>query len=284
MRSEPGNFSGLRIASFESRQAGPMERLILKHGGVPLVAPSMREVPIEENTDAIQFARELFDGRIDIVIFLTGVGTRALAAAIETEFKREQLVEALSGVVTVARGPKPVAALRELGVPVSVTVPEPNTWRELVATLDKLKASIPLDGRSVAVQEYGVQNSELVHALQDRGANVRRVPVYRWALPTDTGPLRSAIEAIVAGKIDVALFTTSVQVIHLMQLAREMELEPALRESLQRMFVASIGPTTTETLKEYLLPSDLEPSHPKMAILVKEAAEHAQEIIQAKRA
>jgi uroporphyrinogen-III synthase len=280
---ETKGYAGLRVASFESRQAAPMERLIQNYGGIPLVAPSMREVPIEENTDALEFARELFDGKIDMVIFLTGVGTRTLAGVIETSYPRQQLVDALSRVVTVVRGPKPTAALRELGVPISVTVPEPNTWRELVVTLDQLKATVPLEGCRVALQEYGVQNRELIQCLEDRGAKVRRVTVYRWALPADLGPLRSAIQAIAAGTVDVVLFTTSVQVIHLMQVAAEMGLESDLRDSLRRMLVASIGPTTTETLRDHDLPSDIEPSHPKMAILVKEAAARAPEIVRQKR-
>lgn len=282
MSSSPekrGGFGGLQVVALESRYAGLMERLILKYGGVPLVAPSMREVPLEENNDALEFARELFSGRIDVVIFLTGVGARTLAEVIETRYKREQLVEALSRVKTVARGPKPVAALRELGVPIHVMAPEPNTWRELLAALDERKETIPLEGRRVAMQEYGAPNRELIEGLQARGATVRRVVVYRWALPEEIGPLRRAIEAIAAGSIDVALFTTSTQVVHMMRLATEMRLETALRQAFKRMFVASIGPTTTGTLKEYGLPSDMEPTHPKMATLVKEAAERSQEII-----
>lgn len=277
-------FGGLHVVALESRYAGVMERLILKYGGVPLVAPSMREVPLEENNDALEFALELFSGHIDLVIFLTGVGTRTLAEVIETRYKREQLVEALSRVKTVARGPKPAAALRELGVPIHVMAPEPNTWRELLGALDERKASIPLEARRVAIQEYGAPNRELIESLQARGAEVRRVVVYRWALPEETGPLRRAIEAIAAGSIDVALFTTSTQVVYMMRLATEMRLEIALRQAVKRMFVASIGPTTAETLKEYGLPSDMEPTHPKMAVLVKEAAERSQEITSSKRA
>ena len=127
--SSPGErkgFKDLRVVAFESRRAEAMEQLIQNHGGRPLVAPSMREVPIEENNDAFEFARELFEGRIDMVIFLTGVGTRFLTSLIDTRYPREQWVAALSKVTVVARGPKPVAALKELGVPIHVPVPEPN--------------------------------------------------------------------------------------------------------------------------------------------------------------
>jgi uroporphyrinogen-III synthase len=280
---QSGGFSGLRVVAFESRHQEAMERLIEKHGGEPLVATSVREVPLEENEPVFDFARELFDGRIDMVIFLTGVGTRALTKLIETWYPREQWVSALSRVIVAARGPKPVAALRELGVPIRVAAPEPNTWRELLAELDKQRDVVPLSGCRVAVQEYGVVNPDLLTGLKTRGAVVRRVPVYQWALPLDTAPLRQAIAAMAAGKVDIALFTTSVQVVHVMGLATYMGREAALREAFQRMMIASIGPTTSETLKEYEIPPDMEPTHPKMAILVAEAAARSRELLTGKR-
>jgi uroporphyrinogen-III synthase len=271
-------FAGRRVVAFESRRAEAMEQLIRTHGGVPLVAPSMREVPIEENTDAFDFARELLEGRIDIVIFLTGVGVRFLSSVIETRYPREQWIGALSQTSVIARGPKPVAALRELGVPIRLSVPEPNTWRELLASLDEQRAAIPLQDRAIAIQEYGAPNQELIHELEARGAKVRPVHVYQWALPTDTTPLRTAIQAIAHNELDIALFTTSTQVVHLVRLAAEMGLDAEMRRALSQMMIASIGPTTSETLRQYGLHVDLEPTHPRMGILVKEAAERCKQL------
>ena len=89
----------------------------------------MREVPIERNQHALRFAAALLSGRFDMMIFLAGVGTRALTKVVETRYRREDFVEALTKVTVVARGPKPIAALKELRVPIDVKVPEPNTWR-----------------------------------------------------------------------------------------------------------------------------------------------------------
>lgn len=271
-------FAGRRVVAFESRRAEAMEQLIRNHGGVPLVAPSMREVPIDENADAFDFARELLEGRIDIVIFLTGVGVRFLSSVIETRYPRERWIGALSQTTVVARGPKPVAALRELGVPIRLTVPEPNTWRELLLSLDEQRAGIPLQDRTIAIQEYGVPNQELIHELEARRAKVRPVHVYQWALPMDTTPLRTAIKTVADGGIDVALFTTSTQVVHLMRVATEMGLDAEMRRALNQMMIASIGPTTSETLRQYGLHVDLEPTHPRMGILVKEAAERCNQV------
>ena len=277
-------FAGLRVLALESRRSAEMARLIENSGGIPTVAPSMREVPLESNTEALEFARVLLEGEFHVVIFLTGVGTRTLARAVETAYPREKFAEALRRVAVVARGPKPIAALKELGVPVSVAVPEPNTWREILEVLDAKRDSIPLQGRRVAVQEYGVSNPELLAGLAGRGATVTRVPVYQWALPEDTAPLRSAIHGIARGEFDAVLFTTSIQVVHLFKIAADMKLDAEVRRALARTAIGSIGPTTSEEIKKYGLSPDLEPSHPKMGYLVKELSERSGEILQRKRA
>jgi uroporphyrinogen-III synthase len=278
-------FSGLRVLALESRRAPELAKLIATYGGEPVVAPAMREVPLETNKEALAFAADLFAAKYEMVIFLTGVGTRALLAVVETKYKREEYISALQRVKVVARGPKPIAALRELGLTPAVTAPEPNTWRELLHALDAADSSpqFLLRGARVAVQEYGVSNLELLSGLRERGAIVTPVPVYQWAMPQDLAPLRAAVQALARGEIDVVFFTTSVQATHLFQLAAEMSLEDSLARSLQRAVVASIGPTTSEELRRRGIRADLEPSHPKMGFLVKEAAEQAAELLRRKR-
>jgi uroporphyrinogen-III synthase len=149
--------------------------------------------------------------------------------------------------------------------------------------LDENATAVPLKDRRIAVQEYGVSNPELIAGLKERGAQVTRVPVYEWALPEDTGPLRSAVAAISRGEMDVILFTTGTQVDHLLQIATEMKETDVMRRALSRVVVASIGPTTSERLREHGIVPDLEPSHPKMGFLVSEAAERSAEILHRKR-
>jgi uroporphyrinogen decarboxylase len=259
-------FAGLRVAAFEARMAGPMAELIARQGGVPVEAPALREVPIGENPEALAFAERLLAGEVDIVLLLTGVGTRELARVIETRFPRREWLDAVAKTLVVVRGPKPLAALRELGARADLQVPEPNTWREVLATLD---AHGPIAGRRMAVQEYGKTNPELIAELERRGASVMRVPVYRWALPDDTEPLRRALGEIVEGRIGAVLFTSAQQVEHVLQVAGREGIEPGLREAMaERMVVGSVGPTTSEALREHGLPVDIEPEHPKMGHLV----------------
>jgi uroporphyrinogen-III synthase len=282
-RTTSNGFAGLRVLSLESRRSAEMAKLIATYGGVATVAASMREIPLESNKEAQTFTRGLLSGGFDMVILLTGVGTRALARAAETVCTREEFVAALQRVPIVARGPKPVAVLKELGLSVALAVPEPNTWRELLAALDGKRETLPVQGKSVAVQEYGAPNPELLAGLAERGAQVTQVPVYEWALPEDIGPLRNAVTAIASGEVDVALFTTSIQVIHLLKIAAEMNLEESVRQAFARVLVGSIGPVTSEELRAHGIAADFEPSHPKMGFLVNEVAQRSSELLARKR-
>lgn len=269
------SFNGLRVLSLESRRATEMASLITTYGGVPVVAPAMREIPLSENPAALVFADALVRGDYALVVLLTGVGTRALIDVIASDRRIAPGREALGRTRIAVRGPKPAAVLRELGLTPWVAAAEPNTWRELLAAIDAKASEVPLRGTHVAVQEYGVSNPELVEGLRTRGAVVTSVPVYRWALPEDVAPLEHAVEELAAGRIDVTLVTTATQLVHLLQIAARAGQEAATLTGLKRSVMASIGPTTSEELRRHGLERDMEPSHPKMGYLVREAAERA---------
>ncbi len=276
------NFDGLEVVAFESRRAPEMAALIARFGGVPRVAPALREAPLEEDAGALAFGTALFAGRLDAVVFMTGVGTRRLLEVLETRHARDKIVQALAGITVVARGPKPVKVLRELKVPITIAVPEPNTWHEVLEELDENPRGFTLMGSRVAVQEYGVPNETFLAGLKERGVEVLRVPVYQWTLPRDIQPLRAAIQALVEGRAQVALFTNSAQVEHLLRVAAEDGGKERLLEALEKVVVASVGPTCSETLVGHGIPIDLEPVHPKMGLLVQETAQRAKEILRQK--
>lgn len=274
-------FGGLRVVAFESRLAEQMTQLIERYGGRPIVAPSLREVPLERNSDVLQFGARLMAGEFAMVILLTGVGTRFMLKVLDTRWPREQSLAALGKTILVARGPKPIAVLREQGMQPTIAVPEPNTWRDLVKALDDMGQ--PLKGMNVAVQEYGVSNALLLEALRERGALVLRVPVYRWALPEDTGPLMNAIRTIMRGEVDVVLFTNAAQVDHVLQVAKDLGGIDSLRQALGKTVVSAVGPIVAERLRDCRFPVDFEPSHPKMGIHVKETSERAAALLLRKR-
>lgn len=280
MNSEQSNggFQGLRVGALESRMATKMERFILRHGGVPVVAPSMRELPLSENPRALECGDALLAEQVDMVVLLTGVGFRALLEVVQTRYALPEITAALRKTVLVARGPKPILVLKELGLHPHIAVPEPNTWRDILNALD---ASYPdgLQGMRVAVQEYGVSNPEFLEGLRERGAEVRPVPVYRWTLPDDLGPLKNLLQEVMDGAVPVLLITNAVQVEHIINVLGSDEKVNGFRKALHRMMVASIGQVASERLRHYGFPVDLEPSHPKMGILVKEASQAVHTIL-----
>lgn len=276
----PSERTAWRVCSFESRRADEMRNLIARHGGTPTIAPSMREVPLEEHSAASVFVDALKAGEIDAVVFLTGVGARALMDVAQTQMPAEEFCRLLNGCRVFVRGPKPQAVLREWGVPIDGRAKEPNTWREL---LEAIQAAGPLAGQRIAVQEYGERNDEFYAALRELGAEVMPVAIYRWALPEDTQPLREAISATIDGGFDLLLFTSAQQLNHVVQVAEQMGQREAWLEAARQCAVASIGPTCSERLREFGLPVDLEPSHPKMGPLVKEALAALPGLIAGKR-
>jgi uroporphyrinogen decarboxylase len=274
------DFAGLAVAAFESRRADDVARLIERYGGIPYVSPSMREVPLEDDRKAVDFAHRLITGEVGIVIFLTGVGFRHLLAAVERHVDRQRYLETLSDVTTIVRGPKPQAAMKEVGLTPTYRVPSPNTWRELLKTVDE---NLSVANQAIGLQEYGKNNPSLIAGLEARGGHVIQVPVYKWELPEDTKPLEDNIRAIANGERQVALFTSAQQVHNVLLVAEQLGCLAAVRKQFQQLCVASVGPTTSEALRDCELPVDLEPSNPKMGPLVSEAAENCKTILQRKQ-
>lgn len=276
------SFDGLRVLSLESRRAREVEKLIRTYSGEPIVVPAMREVPLESNIACLDFGRDLLAGHFDLVLFLTGVGVRNVMNILETRFDRDAILTALRNVQIACRGVKPLAALRELDLPAAAVAPEPSTWREVISVLDTTFGP-RLRHMRVAVQEYGASNPELLSELVDRCASVTKVPVYQWGLPLDLTPLRDSVRSLIDGSIDVILFMTAVQVIHLFQVAEDMGIADDLRHALNSTVVVSVGPATTEELVHYGVRPDFEPSRPRMGFLVNEAAQYARKLLAAKR-
>ncbi len=276
------SFDGLRVLSLESRRAIEVEKLIRTYDGHPFVVPFMREAKLESNHAALEFADRLLRGELDVVILMTGVGVRALLDIVETRYERPAVLDALARVKIITRGSKPEAALRELKLRSVATAAEPVTWHELMTAIERYFGATLKDQR-VALQEYGASNPELLAELTERTASVLKVPVYQWALPHDLQPLRECVHGLTLAGVDVVLFTTAVQVIHLMQIAQEMNQVPELLAGLRSLVVVSIGPTTTAELLHYSITPDFEPSRPKMGFLINEAAQYSGQVLKAKR-
>jgi uroporphyrinogen-III synthase len=256
---------GARVALLESRRQSELARLVERQGGVPTSAPALDEAEVapEELAGEIE---ALARGEFRMVVLSTGVGVERLLGAAEALGAKERLVASLTRATTVCRGPKPSAALRRAGITPTVLARDPFTTAELLHAM----APLELTGTPVALLHYGERNAALADALLARGALLREVVLYRWALPEDTGPLDRLVAELVAGAFDALLLTSQVQVRHLRQRAAALGRGEALVAMLrsERLIVASIGPTTTASLAEIGVTPGVVPAEPKMGPLV----------------
>ncbi|MFT3923519.1 MAG: uroporphyrinogen-III synthase [Myxococcales bacterium] len=279
-RPESEGLKGMRVAIFETRFSEEFANLVRKQGAEPLVGPSLVEAPLDLGPEVQTFIDALRAGSLDGLLVLTGVGNRKLVQLVAARMGVDEFAERLRGILVAARGPKAVRALREIGVTPQVAAPEPHTWQTLLSVLE---AHTSLSGKRLALQQYGVPHEQLTRALTERGVQVMQVPVYRWQLPDDLGPLERVIQAICAGTVEVVLFTSAPQAGSLLEVAERMGCESELRLALRRCALGSVGPSCTEGVRNLELQPDFEPAHGKMGHLVLEAARLARGIVDAKR-
>jgi uroporphyrinogen-III synthase len=261
----PNGLAGVRVVCLESRRSPEMARLVEKQGGIALSAPSMQEVALTAQAEALAFVEPLSQHSCDVLLLLTGVGARLLFDLLETRLTRSQVVELLRYPKIYCRGPKPMAVLKELGLTPHGVAAEPNTWRELLSLLERAE----LRGKHVYIQEYGRATPELTQALQARGALVHAIPVYAWSLPDDVAPLERAARALADASVDAVAFTSGQQLEHLLTVATRLGCHDALLAALKSsVVVASIGPVTSEALAQFGVVADVVPAHPKMGQLI----------------
>ncbi|HBF13746.1 MAG TPA: uroporphyrinogen decarboxylase [Deltaproteobacteria bacterium] len=256
----------LTVISFESRMALPMQRLLEKKGIHCISAPTMKEVPLEENPRLFEFYEKLKNGEFDGIIFMTGVATRTLIKTLEQKFSKDEILETLRNKSKIiVRGPKPTAVCNRNNLPIFLTAPEPNTWREIISVLENHDF---IKSKKLAIVEYGISNTDFINQLQKKGAETHPLQVYQWAMPDDLEPLNTAIATILTGKADLLAFTSAKQIENIMTLVKEKNLEGAFRRALYSTAITSIGPVTSEHLSTHQFFPDLEAKPHKMEALV----------------
>jgi uroporphyrinogen-III synthase len=255
---------GKRVAILEARLGAELAGLVERRGARVLRAPALAEAPDIDPAAVRALVASLGAQAPRLAIFQTGVGTEALFAAADALGVARGLRECLAAALIAARGPKPAGALRARGLRVDRSAAEPYTTHELLASI----ADVPLRGERVLVQRHGASNAELDRALRTRGAEVLEVPTYRWSLPADTQPLSDLVDALQRGEVDAAVFTNAEQVRNLFTVARGLGRERALRDSLNRTLVASIGPIASAALRAAEVNIGVEAKPPKLGALL----------------
>ena len=249
---------GKRVGVLESRLGKEVAELVAKRGGVPIHAPALAELPDLDPQAIGSLVESLEREPAKVMVFQTGVGTRALFAATDQMGLTARFLEIISSSVVAVRGPKPTGALKSRNVRIDRSAADPFTTREILASI----ADVDVKGRTVVVQRFGSPNVELDRALEARGARVVEIPTYRWSLPADTGPLLQLGAALERGEMDAVMFTNAEQARNLFKVC------PAARQALNRTLVASIGPVASAALREAGVHIGLEASPPKLGALM----------------
>ena len=253
-----------RIAILESRLGEQLADLVKQRGGVPFHAPALAELPDLDPQKIAALVRSLEEKPAQLFIFQTGVGTRALFAALDALGQTRLFLVFLEKALVAARGPKPSGALRSRGVRIDRSAADPFTTKEVLESI----RDVPLERQRVIIQRYGVANVELERALEARGAQVVEIPTYRWSLPADTQPLERLIGALERGEMHAAVFTNAEQVRNLFAVADRLDKTRPLQEALNRTLVASIGPVASAALREFQVNIGLESRPPKLGALM----------------
>lgn len=263
---------GMRVATLEARMTGALASMISKRGGEPVCAPALREAPLDCADDVRYLLDKLESGSLDVVVFQTGVGARALFKEADRQGRLDFLLDSLRGITTVCRGPKPTAALKQVDVQISTGIEAPYTTKELLEAL----TALPVRGKRLMALQYGERNAALMSALREQCASVDELCLYEWQLPDDTAPMASLIDELLDGRIDVITFTSQVQIRHLYVVAAANDV-PAneLSDALNtRTIVCAVGPTCAAALADVGVATDTQPEYPKMGHMVNALAEY----------
>jgi len=253
-----------RIAILESRLGEQLADLVRQRGGVPVHAPALAELPDLEPEKIRALLQSLERQPAKLFIFQTGVGTRALFAATDALGSTQTFLKILDQAVVAARGPKPTGALRSRSVRIDRNAADPFTTKEI---LESIK-DVDLKGQRVIIQRFGTVNAELDRALEARGAQVTEIPTYRWSLPQDTKPLEDLVGALERGELHAVVFTNAEQARNLFAVAEKLGKVAALKDSLNQILVASIGPVASAALRERQVTVGLESKPPKLGALM----------------
>jgi uroporphyrinogen-III synthase len=253
-----------RVAILETRTGAHLGELIARRGGVPMLAPALEEVPDVEPKTVVSLLEAWRSDPYRMVIFQTGVGTRALFAVTDSLGSTDELLQLLARTMVVVRGPKPTGELNTRQVRIDVRAPSPFTTETVLEAI----TGIALDQAPVLVQRYGATNQLLRDSLEARGALVREIATYKWALPRDVQPLKDLLDALAGARLDAVVFTSAVQVENLYAVAAAQGQADSLAGLLNGLVIASIGPVCSRALAARGIRPSFEASPPKLGPLV----------------
>ncbi|HLW92823.1 MAG TPA: uroporphyrinogen-III synthase [Roseiarcus sp.] len=251
-----GELSGRRILVPEARELALLTRMLEERGAISIACPmvAIRDAP--DPTPVEAWLDRFIARPCDDLILLTGEGLRRLLTLAARRDERQDFIVALAKARRVTRGPKPVRALREIGLESNLSAEQPTSEGVI-----RLLSGIDLKGRRVGVQLYPDSEHEaLLGHLREAGAEADPVLPYVYASSAEDVEVVAAIEAMAAGKIDAVAFTSAPQVRRLREVAEKAGRLDALLYGLSRVVVASVGPVVASELEKLGARIDVAPA------------------------
>jgi uroporphyrinogen-III synthase len=257
---------GRTIALAEGRQLEELALMLEKEGATALRCPMVSILDAPDEAPVQAWLGELIASRFEYIIFLTGEGLRRLLGFADRKGNRQAAIDALGRTKMVTRGPKPVRALKEVGLAPTLVAEAPTT--EGVIAILRNEA---LQGRKVGLQLYSPSNAPLQEFLKSAGATVHSVLPYVYAPAADGQRVIDLVQQMVQGKVDAICFTSSPQVDRLYDVAAEHKIEKTLQDGLKRTRVAAVGPVVADNLRQRGRPADI---CPEQGFVMKNLVQH----------
>lgn len=241
--------TGFTVGVTAARRAEEFVALLQRRGATVVHAPAIRIVPLVDDVELRHVTEQLVEAPPDIVVVTTGIGFRGWIEAAHGWDVADDLATALASTRILARGPKARGAVRQAGM-CEEWSPDSESSAEV---LQRLLAD-GVDGLRVAVQLHGAASewepdTDICDALARAGAQVVKVPVYRWEPPADPKPMDALIAMIVNGELDAVSFTSAPAVASMLERAKALGVLDALVGALRtQVAVYAVGPVTSAPL------------------------------------
>jgi uroporphyrinogen-III synthase len=257
--------AGFTVGVTADRRAEEQIELLRRRGASIVHGPVIKTLPLVSDRALRDVTDELHRHPPDYLIANTGIGMRSWFAAAESWGSGDALVDTLARATVFARGPKAASASHTAGLDVA--------WRAPSERLDEviqLLLAEPIDGARVAYQEHGDDAAGALEQLRDAGADVVRVPVYRWILPDDDALAQRLVEAVVNGRVHAVTYTSAPAVRNSLAIADRMGRGREFRHALSsRVSVACVGPVCAEQAVEDGITDPIVPSKARLGLLVR---------------
>ena len=252
-----GRLEGYRILILETREEAQFSGLLQEQGANVLQCPmfTIHDAPDPAPVEA--WIRLFIDNPFDDLVLMTGGGLRRMMKVAKRIGVDQDFIAAIAKAKRYARGPKPVRALREIGLEASLQTETPTS--EGVAAM---LVQQDLKGHRVGLQLYpDKDHSKLIGAITSYGATVETVLPYIYDGEAADTNIVEAIGEMAERRVDAIALTSSGQVRRLIDVARAHGCEDRLRAGLAQTPVASVGPVVSDELKAYGLHTDIYPAN-----------------------